>query len=457
MPDPIDELEGFTMSTVNPLPPGDVRRRGDRIRRRNNAIAAVGGLAVVAAIAAPFAVMAGHHGSSAPIPPAKVAWQTTVPASFDMTAVPDGSPVRFEARPDSVVDDFTLCGTPAFSTTSNDPATPATDTAGARYGEPGTSSSAGRTLAVYADDQRAQRALSGLRDAVRACPQDTGAGTPYLWGTVDAPATADDSVVISQQVRQSGYTGDLTLVEVVRVGNALFLGSTHTDAGGDQAIQETLPALTSLSQPILDQMCVFSATGCGNDQAEDPEIGEGAVPAIPADFPLDHGLPSSESFGERVPSPDLTSCGQTVPDPDAVQTARAQWRSVSEIRDRQLMTFSREADAQAYVESVAELYCGADDLGGGATRVTQSYGGAPLGDYAAIAVSHNELNGEVDPGLVLTQVVRVGRAVLLTQRIDEGFTWTGDVDQQSQQLVGDSKDELQTVVAAMCTFTDTGC
>jgi hypothetical protein len=63
--------------------------------------------------------------------------------------------------------------------------------------------------------------------------------------------------------------------------------------------------------------------------------------------------------------------------------------------------------------------------------VTETYGGAPFGDFSAIAVSHNEIGGEVDPGLVLTPVVRVGRGVLLSQRLDEGFAWTGDVDQQS--------------------------
>ena len=65
MPDPIDELENFSIPgpAMTPLPAADVRRRGDKIRRRNNTLAAVGGLAAVAVIAAPFAIFAGGQQS----------------------------------------------------------------------------------------------------------------------------------------------------------------------------------------------------------------------------------------------------------------------------------------------------------------------------------------------------------------------------------------------------------
>ena len=296
MPDPIDELEGFTMPTVTPLPASEVRRRGDRIRRRNNALATAGALAVVAAVATPFAVLAGHQSSSTPPQPmpSSIDWRQAIPGSFDLAAVPDGSPVSFTVRDVTVVDDFTVCGRPAFSTGSNDPVGPAQDTAGAGYGEPGTADNAGRTLAVYADDREAQQAVDTLRQAVEDCPADTGRGTPYLWGVVDTSIPADGSLVVSQQV-DGDPVADLSLTEVVRIGNAVFLGSMHTTAGGQQAIDETLPALTSLSQPVVDQMCVFSATPCPappTPASSSPSTGEGAVSAIPSDFPLDRGLTS---------------------------------------------------------------------------------------------------------------------------------------------------------------------
>ena len=453
MPDPIDELEGFTMPHATPLPPGEVRRRGDRIRRRNNAVAAVGGLAVIAAIATPFAVLAGHHGSTAPQPAPAPDWTTTIPASFDLTAVPDGSPISFQDDR-TFTEDQVICGKVVFSTKSG------TDRAGASYHGEASEDSAGRTLAVFADDQQAARVLADYRDGIASCPVDQSSGGAQLEYDVvsGAPASAEDGFVFSEQVDLGGgLYSDLSVYEVARVGNAILVGTTHGSVGGGQQVTAESTRLADLSEPVLSQMCVFSVTGCGTDsEAVDPSVGEGAVPAIPADFPLDDGLPAGGLDG-KVPSPEPSSCGTTVEQPEVVETARAQWHSVGEIRDRRLMTFSTEAAAQAYVEAVTEVYCGIDDLGNGATRVTASYGGAPVGDYAAIAVGHNELNGEVDPGLVLTDVVRVGRAVLLAQRVDEGFTWTGDVETQSGQLKAASTDELRPVVDAMCTFSDTGC
>lgn len=120
------------------------------------------------------------------------------------------------------------------------------------------------------------------------------------------------------------------------------------------------------------------------------------------------------------------------------------------------MTFATQAAAERYVEDLVTVFCPVDDKGGGASRVTVVYPGT-LGDYSAVAVGHNELDGEVDPGLVFTHVVRVGRAVLLAQRIDEGFTWPADVERESGILADDSSTELEPVVDAMCTFTETGC
>src|SRR4051794_2663009 len=100
MPDPADrdflaELENFSTPgpTMTPLPASEVRRRGTRMRRRNNALATLGGVAAVAIIATPIA-LAATGGPQGPSPAPPVAsqpaggWQQRVPADFDITALP---------------------------------------------------------------------------------------------------------------------------------------------------------------------------------------------------------------------------------------------------------------------------------------------------------------------------------------------------------------------------------
>jgi hypothetical protein len=269
MRDPIDELESFDMpGTTTPLPAAEVRRRGDRIRRRNTALAAAGGLAVVAAIAAPIAAVALDHDARRiqPAPAPAVSWRQDIPRPLDVGAVPAGSTVTFTVRDRSVVDDLTLCGVPTFSTRSDDPVGPAVQAAGASAGEPGTESSSARTLAVYPDADTAAAAVAALRRGVERCPVDDGAGRPtYTWEVVPGTSVdgADEGYVVAQQVRfDKTLTSDLTAFEVARVGNAVVLATSHTSAGGQQAIDGTVPNLLALSAPLVQQMCVFSAEPC---------------------------------------------------------------------------------------------------------------------------------------------------------------------------------------------------
>ena len=61
MPDPIEELSNFDpRSPVNPMPAAEVRRRGDRLRRRNTARVVGGAVAAVVLVAVPVAVLCGR-------------------------------------------------------------------------------------------------------------------------------------------------------------------------------------------------------------------------------------------------------------------------------------------------------------------------------------------------------------------------------------------------------------
>ena len=93
MPDPLDELENFTDPglTMNPLPASEVRRRGTRMRRRNHALAALGGVAAVALIATPLAMAATNDRTDTTPPPATqspsptATWVQQIPADFPLT------------------------------------------------------------------------------------------------------------------------------------------------------------------------------------------------------------------------------------------------------------------------------------------------------------------------------------------------------------------------------------
>ncbi|MGY2704550.1 hypothetical protein [Nocardioides sp. HB32] len=253
MPDPIDELEGFTMPHTTPLPPGEVRRRGDRIRRRNNAIAAVGGLAVIAAIATPFAVMANDRTSSeppvAPSPSPSVTWVHEIPASFPLT---EGMPASTKTRDDYEQQAVDVCESEAWN-----PDGSTTDIRQAIYtGE--TEGGADRTLALYPSERDADAALQALDANVEGCAaQTTGKNRS---AEVVPSEIGDGSIVYADHMSDAG---DMFVHQVVRVGNALLVDTTYAMGGGDpQVVQQTADLLEERSTDVVAAMCEFGPGDC---------------------------------------------------------------------------------------------------------------------------------------------------------------------------------------------------
>lgn len=268
MPDPIDELEHFTTPglTMNPLPASEVRRRGTRMRRRNNALAAIGGVAAVAIIATPLAMAATNNRTDTTPPPATqppsptVTWVQEIPADFPLT---DGMPEGTEVGPTAAPSGLTVCGADAGAVVSAGPGHGAT--AGASTAETSTDGGTeARTLTLYADEAAAIAATGALEELVAGCATDpNGTGDPLVNAATAATVGGDASLVVTQQAQGSDdLLYDLTTMAVVRTGNAVYVVSSHTSAGGQQVVDGEVERLTEQSAPVVDAMCTFAADPC---------------------------------------------------------------------------------------------------------------------------------------------------------------------------------------------------
>jgi hypothetical protein len=341
------------------MPASEVRRRGTRLRRRNTALATAGGVLAIAVIAAPLAVLANNHsGADTTPPPATntpsptVTWVQEIPADFDLSAGMGAKGTAVTSDREPVVSE-SICGVVwTMVHTPQDQLSSSMENAGSEGGLE-------RHLVVFADADEATAELEQFREAPSNCDgvySDEGFAYEMIPATA-ADSSAEEAAAWVQALHgDAGLTGEGYITVAQQVGNAVLIDRAVSGGVGDEDVRRNgVDNLLERDTQVIEAMCVFSATGCGSsDHADDPTVSEGAVPAVPADFPLDSGLPSGGLDGTG-PCPTPTSCGRTAAKPNVVEVARAQSRSVSEIRDRRLMTFAREADAQAYVESVAEL------------------------------------------------------------------------------------------------------
>ena len=475
MSDPIRDLENLKHEglNVNPLPASEVRRRGTRMRRRNNAIAAIGALAVVAVIATPLAVVArggddagpGPVDTPSPSPTRTVdgtGWLQTIPGDFDRTARPGDATFAYTARDDSVVDDLTLCGRPTFSTRSNDPVAPAVDTAGAVYAEAGTESSSGRTLALYSSDKLAAKIVGAIRHEVEVCPTETEPGrAPLVYDSVDTELPTEDSFVFTEQSKMDkDLLADLTVYQVARVGNAIYLATSHTSAGGPQVADAEVRRMAALSAPVLSDMCVFAAEPCGAPSAS-PAIGEGAVSAIPADFPLDRNIAAPEgpldgpsASAEGVAALELCGASPAWPARNTVERL-AVTSTMPQFREsRELVTFARTDDASEaigrVVDAVGDCPVEPGDTAANDKLVdVQPVDDADLGgpdESVTFSITYREGTGGG-----IFQFVRVGRAVYGT--LVEGEYSRDAAAQAAGELAGKTK----AILPELCIWTETGC
>lgn len=253
MRDPLDELENFTDPglSMDPLPASEVRRRGTRRRHRNNALAAIGGVAAVAIIATPLALAATNDRTDTTPPPApapSVTWVTEIPADLPLT---DGMPRATAQDGYEALADADACDGLGWSP-DGPPAAVDVQQVFQTENEGGWD----RTLAVYADEDAARQSLLDLQSRVQECAASTE-GEARSTEEVSSDAS---SLVYIDRISEAG---DMFEHQVVQVGNALLLDTVLSFGSGDPTIiQRNADLLEEKSAPVVDAMCVFAADPC---------------------------------------------------------------------------------------------------------------------------------------------------------------------------------------------------
>lgn len=269
MPDPIDNpldaLDNFDVGApLHPLPAAEVRRRGERWRRRQTALTGVGAALAVAAIVTPLALLGNDDARSLPPTdraPGPASTVLRVPDVLDLTVdMPlneSGEPVR-ATRGGVGLSELGFCdsGQPLQDDGRVDSLSAAAS--GPEYAET-------RELVVYPDVARAQAVLDELTDAARACPREASGPQSVTLHAVSNPDLGEAATVVVATYETDGTLGlGAEVVQLVRVGNALLATSEYGESD-PQRLEPLLIRSARAIAPVVEQMALF-----GPDSVSEP-------------------------------------------------------------------------------------------------------------------------------------------------------------------------------------------
>lgn len=252
--DPFETFKATMSTDLHPLPAHEVRRRGDRLRRRNTALAVAGGtVAALVAVGVPVALTQtggstdGDSGLLATQAPFE--WRTDVPEDFPMlSGMPEvnvfsGTPVEVREGYDPQA--AGPCREEPWQVTG------ALETLQAVAQE--TEGGIDRSLAVFADADEAAERLDAFAERAATCT-DRGSEVVPLVSDL-----GDQSLVFAHVYDD----GTANLHQAVRVGNAVLYTTSTFNGGGDPAVVEQTRELEQeRSAEVVSAMCVFSADPC---------------------------------------------------------------------------------------------------------------------------------------------------------------------------------------------------
>lgn len=454
MPDPLDELAGFDPGpSMNPMPPADVRRLGDRLRRRNTAVAGVGAALAVALVAAPIAGLSGDDDNrlepaepgltskvllTADELPARkrlTEWQESVDQEGEVLACTPSPPAALDAEA-SVRRDF------------------AADVAGAPAGEAPTAVVRTEVLR-FADAATAEQYYDQASGWILGCP----GGDDLAKKAAEANHTLDLEGGRGEVRRHDFYAPDICTecgaIRFDHMGVAVF---------GDRMVLVSFAEVGGPLQPegldaTMQQLFGAAVTKAGGQITGGSSSGREESPAPPdlAGFPLAAGWPDeSDNSDYRFDPPsrdnesmvtgdELTACGDTPPDTAPLDRLTARLTGPSDARVRELRLFPDTQEAVSFVAHLRNLYQScptSDTLGGPPTFTTTARAGSLGEESLDVRVASDGI------GRSAITVVRIGDAVLVENISDEGLG--AEVD----ALATAAHENLADVIAAMNELQD---
>ncbi|TNM40375.1 hypothetical protein FHP29_09955 [Nocardioides albidus] len=471
--DPIDELTRFGAGLAGgdmPLSAAEVRRRGDRIRRRRTALVAGGAAVAVAAVTVPVLLVSGPTGPDRDL-------VTKDPAGLgradlltdDDTLYSDGADwfatQTFEGDGQAA---FHLCARESLSglgatavlqrefelRNTRDPEVPVS---GDRFAE---------AIAQFPDAATASAAYTTISQWVQDCSERAaGSGTPD-YSVVEprqVDAEVDDSQAqiidahygpVPQDIDPSGDAAYIAETGLVRVGDRIavlgssIIGQDYNFVDGTP-VERMIPVAADRLRP-------------GANEPTDPTAAPGT--RIPDGFPLTAGWPAT---GNETDQPltgpmrgldpiALIACGTSPTEPRRSDRLSAEWVDVEDVRFRQVTTHPSENAAAEVAAAIAAVYeaCPegpADHDGVPRWEVRDIDAGDEA--FAVLGWQQAAESGGTTPFGDTTLVVRVGRAVLVETRGGHA----GNPQGREQEVVDAISADAAPVVDAMCAFTAAGC
>ncbi len=449
MPDPIDELSNFEPGVpVNPMSAAEVRRRGDRLRRRNTALVVGGAALAVALVAVPVAVFAGGDDGGTPAP-ANPALTSDVLLTADEVPTRDRLAAWEETEPEG-------------QTLACAPAAPAALDA---------SSSVRRDFrADGADGPTDETPLSVVRtevlqfDDAATAKEEYDQAQGWIVGCPGGKDLASKGVSVNTVEIEDGQgewrQHDFYAPDICTECDAIRFDRMGVAQFDDRVVLVSLAEVGGPLEPegldaSMDELFQAAVTKAGGEITG--ATGEGTGGPAPLDFQLDLGIRLDSDSEVSGPGPDVEGillpegyCGAAAW-PPADPTARlavkvtgpeyAVWR--------ELVTFDTADEAVAVV----------DDLRAAVEECPTLEGDEPANDLSF--VSHDVDSGYDDAtfsytyaeglGGVVYQFVRVGHAVLGTAQYGE---WSPDTAATGAEELNGENTQLTPL---MCEYADEGC